>query len=119
MGDTPLMVPPADYIPSMGGMMEAVRDFDGGPAALGYTVYYYAHDMEMANGLKPLRIDGQTPDAESIRSGGYPFLNPYYAVVAKDAPGDSPTRIPYDWLLGPEGQRLVEQEGYVAVAAPA
>lgn len=30
-------------------------------------------------------------------------------------PRDSPTRILYDWVLGPEGQKLAEMEGYVPV----
>ena len=31
-----------------------MRQYDNSPAAIGYTVYYYAHDMEMAQGLKLL-----------------------------------------------------------------
>jgi len=118
MGDTPLMAPPADYIPTMGGMMEAVRGFDGGPDAIGFTVYYYANNMKMAEGLKILKIDGVAPEAASIREGSYPFLNPYYVAISKDAAADSPTRILYDWLLGPEGQALIEHEGYVTEAQP-
>lgn len=115
MGDTPLMTPPADYIPSMSGMMEAVRSFDGGPGAIGFTVYYYANDMKMAEGLKILQIDGVSPDAASIQSGSYPFLNPYYVARRKDAAETSPTRVLYDWILGPEGQALAEHEGYVPI----
>ena len=85
------------------------------PAAIGYTVYYYAHDMEMAQGLKLLSIDGTAPSPDTIRSGEYPFLNPYYAVMDKDEAEDSPARILYDWLLGEEGQSLVAQEGYVSI----
>ena len=98
-------------------MMEAVRGFDGGPGAIGFTVYYYANDMKMAEGLKILQIDGVAPDAASIRAGSYPFLNPYYVAIPKDAAADSPIRILYDWLLGPEGQALIGHEGYVAVGA--
>lgn len=117
MGDTPLMTPPADYVPTMSEMMEAVRTFDGSSGAIGYTVYYYANDMKMAEGLKILKIDGVAPVADSIRDGSYPFLNPYYVAIAKDAAEDSPTRILYDWILGPEGQALIEHEGYVSVTA--
>lgn len=117
MGDTPLMTPPADYIPTMGGMMEAVRSFDGSAGAIGFTVYYYANDMKMAEGLKILQIDGVSPDAASIQSGAYPFLNPYYVSIRKDAAEDSPTRVLYDWILGPEGLALAEHEGYVPVAS--
>lgn len=116
MGDVPLMEPPADYVPSMDGMTQAVREFDGGTGAIGFTVYYYANDMKMAEGLKILNIDGVAPVADSIRDGSYPFLNPYYVAIAKAAAEDSPTRILYNWLLGPEGQALIEHEGYVSVS---
>ena len=114
-----LMDPPETWVSdSMMGLLEGVRSYDNSPAAIGYTVYYYAHDMEMAQGLKVLKVDGVEPSPESIREGEYPFLNPYYAAIAKDAPQDSPTRILYDWVLGPGGQRLAELEGYVPVNPP-
>ena len=110
------MEPPVDYTAgSMSSLLEGVRQYDNSPAAIGYTVYYYAHDMEMAQGLKLLSIDGTAPSPDTIRSGEYPFLNPYYAVMDKDEAEDSPARILYDWLLGEEGQSLVAQEGYVSI----
>ena len=111
-----MMEAPQALVPdSMSGLMDGVREYDNSPAAIGYTVYYYANDMEMARGLKVLAIDGVAPSADTIRSGEYPFLNPYFVAIAQDEPADSPTRILYDWVLGPEGQRLVELEGYVPV----
>lgn len=80
-----------------------MREYDNSPSAIGYTVYYYANDMEMAKGLKVLTIDGVSPSAEAIQAGEYPFLNPYYVAMAKDRPQDDPTHILYDWLLGPDG----------------
>ena len=111
-----MMEPPVDYTAgSMSSLLEGVRQYDNSPAAIGYTVYYYAHDMEMAQGLKLLSIDGTAPSPDTIRSGEYPFLNPYYAVMDKDEAEDSPARILYDWLLGEEGQSLMAQEGYVSI----
>ena len=50
-----MMEPPVDYTAgSMSSLLEGVRQYDNSPAAIGYTVYYYAHDMEMAQGLKLL-----------------------------------------------------------------
>ena len=114
-GESPMEAPEAWVPDSMQGLIDAVRQYDNSPAAMGFTVYYYANDMEMAQGLKVLSIDGVAPDAGSIRSGSYPFLNPYYAAIDANAPADSPTRILYDWVLGPEGQKLAEMEGYVPV----
>ena len=117
-GLTPMDPPEAWVSDSMLGLLEGVRSYDNSPAAIGYTVYYYANDMEMAQGLKVLKVDGVTPSAQSIRDGDYPFLNPYFVSIAKGEPEDSPARILYDWVLGPSGQRLAEHEGYVPVTDP-
>ncbi len=114
MGDTPLMEAPAEYYPGeMGMLMAAVKSYDKSANAIGYSVYYYAHDMEMAEGLKLLKVDGVEPSRDTIGSGEYPHRNAYYCVIAHDATADSPTRILYDWLMTPDGQALLDAEGYV------
>ena len=117
-GQTPMEPPQAWMADSMVGLLEGVRAYDNSPAAIGYTVYYYAHDMAMAQGLKVLQVEGVSPSPESIREREYPFLNPYYVAMAKDTPEDSPTRILYGWILGDSGQRLAEEMGYVPVRSP-
>ena len=114
-GEEMMSAPTEQVILSMGELVEAVREYDGSPGAIGYTVYYYANDMNMADGLKILKVDGVAPEAESIRSGEYPFLNPYYVVMAASEPEDSPTGVLFAWLLGREGRELVESQGYVAM----
>ena len=99
----------------MGELISAIKGFDGSASAIGYTVFYYAEDMRMAEGLKIISVDGVKPGAETIRSGEYPFLNPYYVVVGANEPEDSPARIMYNWLLSDEGQALVKHEGYVSI----
>lgn len=116
MGDTPLMEPAKDYIiAGMEGLIEAVRAYDGSPGAIGYTVYYYANDMNMADGLKVVAVEGNKPDADTIRSGAYPFTNPYYAVISASALEHSTTRQVFEWLQGPVGQSLIAHEGYVSI----
>ena len=114
-GEKPMEPPTAWTSNSMEGLLNAVREYDNSAAALGYTVYYYANDMAMARGLKVLAIDGVIPSAQAIRAGDYPFLNPYYVAIVKDTPENSPTRILYNWVLGPDGQKLAALEGYVPV----
>lgn len=117
MSDVEMMEPPAGYIvDSMMGLMEAVRSYDNSPGAIGYSVYYYAHDMEMAQGLKILSVDGVAPTAGSIRDESYPFRNPYYVVMAADTPEDSMTSVLYNWILGEDGQKLADLQGYVSVS---
>lgn len=116
MGDLQMMDAPEGYMLSeMGTLMEAVKSYDNSASAIGYSVYYYAHDMEMADGLKLLKIDGVAPSADTIRSEEYPFRNPYYVVMAADTPENSPTAILYNWILSEEGQKLVDRQGYVSI----
>ena len=119
MEGTPMMEAPASMVPAeMGELIEAVRSYDNSANAIGYTVYYYAEDMQMAQGLKLLQIDGVTPCAETLRSEEYPFLNGYYACISALAAEDSPERLLYDWLISQEGQDLLTLEGYVSVYGP-
>ena len=116
MKDLKMMDPPTDYVAgSMGGLIEGVAAYDGSAAAIGYTVYYYANDMKMADGLKILKVNGVEPNAETIRSGEYPFLNNYYVVIPAGLEDGDPAKVMHDWILGSEGQRLVAHEGYVSV----
>jgi phosphate transport system substrate-binding protein len=116
MKDLKMATPPEGYsISEMEGLITAVKNFDGTASAIGYTVYYYADDMQMAKGLKILSIDGVKPGDDTIASKAYPFLNPYYTVIAAKEPEGSPARVMYSWLLSPEGQNLIKTEGYVPV----
>ena len=116
MQDTPMMEAPVEYVAtSMGELMSVVKSYDTSANAIGYSVYYYAHDMEMAKGLKLLKVDGVEPNKDTIRERTYPHLNDYYCVIPKDTEADSPARILYEWLVTEEGQRLIANEGYVTV----
>lgn len=49
------------------------------------------------------------PSADAIRAGEYPFLNPYYVAIYKDAAEDSPTpsyEVEVDWSKLPEAMPL-------------
>ena len=116
MKDAEMMEPPIEYsIGSMSGLLEAMRNFDGSEGAIGYTMFYYANDMRMAEGLKILEVNGVEPDAESISSGEYPFLVPYYVTVREWTEPESPAGVMRDWILSEDGQMLAAELGYVPV----
>ena len=115
MGDIPMMEAPKEYVSgAMGDLVEVVASYNDSAAAIGYTVYYYAHDMKMADGLKIIAVDGVQPGAETIRSHEYPFINDSYVVIAAGLADDAPAKILYNWIMSEEGQRLVAHEGYVS-----
>jgi phosphate transport system substrate-binding protein len=116
MKDLTMMEAPTEMVVGdMGGLIEAVKSFDNSADAIGYTPYYYATQMKMADGLKIIKVDDVMPAKESIQKGEYPFRTSYYVVINKDAKEDSPERILFNWVLGEDGQKLAEMEGYVPV----
>ncbi len=110
------MLPPDTYqVPTMMGLVDQVAEFDAAADSIGYSVYYYFTEMHNRDEVKLLKIDGVEPNEENIRSGTYPFVVEYAAVIrSSESEGSSARRI-YHWLQGLEGQRLVQDTGFVAV----
>ena len=115
MKDVPMMEAPREFRPSeMGELIDVISSYKNTADSIGYSVYYYVHNMYMQEGIKLLSIDGVLPTNESIASGDYPYRQPFYAVIRADAAADSPARKLYDFLATEEGRALVEEAGYVA-----
>jgi len=116
MGDLEMMEAPQEWIPGeMDTLMQGVRGYEDSAAAIGYSVYYYAEDMRMAEGMKILSVEGVEPTDETIFADEYPLINPYFAVIDAETEADSPTRILFDWIRSSDGQMVLESQGYVPV----
>ena len=117
LGDD-LMKPPSEQVVgSMIGLLEVFSEYDNAASALGYTVYYYLAYMEkekLAN-TKILTVDGVECSNDTIRSGEYPYVNDFYAVIKADLPDDDPARVLYDWISSEQGKELVARENYVVL----
>jgi phosphate transport system substrate-binding protein len=96
----------------MGMLVDAVAEFEDGPASIGYTYYYYINNLYKNDNIKVINIDGISPANANLISGAYPFTTSYYAVIRKDEPQDSPARILRDYLVTPQGQDLIAMAGY-------
>jgi phosphate transport system substrate-binding protein len=80
---------------------------------IGYSVFYYQEFMAPSGDVKACAVEGVLPTSESIRSRRYPLVTDVYVVIRRDIPADHPARRLRDWMLGPTGQRIVEESGYV------
>ncbi len=109
----PTQATPDLEMASMGGLIDAVADYDNAASSLGYSVFYYATDMYLSNQVKLLEVDGVKPTKETIAAGEYPLGSYYYAVMRKDTAAGHPARRMVDWLLSSEGQAVAEKAGYV------
>ena len=102
-------------VETMMGLVDQVADFDAAADSIGYSVYYYFSQMHNRDEVKLLEVDGVAPNEENIRSGAYPFIVDYAAVIRSSEPADSNARQIFNWLQGAEGRKIVRDTGFVAV----
>lgn len=107
--------PKETLVYGMGELIDRVADYSNAKNALGYSVYYYATQMYQNRSVKLLDIDGVEPVPQTIKDGSYPFTVGYYAVMRKGEPDESSASRLLKWLLGEEGQKIVDRAGLVPV----
>lgn len=99
MGDTPLARPRNNFFGS----------------AIGFSFRYYTVDVIRNNRVKVLSLGGCYPDAESIQDGSYPVVMPFYLVYNKANTNPNLHKV-VDWVLSPDGQRLIQETGYTPIS---
>ena len=82
--------------------------------AIGFSFRYYMDGIVENDGVKMLSLNGVYPSAENIQNRTYPIVAQFYAIYRAD--NENPNiPILIDWILSEEGQRLIEETGYVRV----
>ena len=112
MGDTPLMPALKEEVAGMGDLMEEVASYRNYNNSLGYSFRFFTTGMNPNEKIKLLSLDGIEPTPENIASGKYPYVVNLYAITVKDNPKKSVQPM-LDWMQGPEGQKLIEEIGYI------
>jgi phosphate transport system substrate-binding protein len=106
--------PGARLMPATSTIIQAVA---GDAFAIGYVGLGYAR--EAAGKVKVLAVKAAQdapavlPSDETVRSGSYSISRPLYFYVAE--PVGQSTRAFIDFCLGPRGQKIVQELGYVPV----
>ncbi|MDR1160257.1 MAG: substrate-binding domain-containing protein [Syntrophomonadaceae bacterium] len=116
MQGVPMSPPQTTIVDSMGGLIDAVAEYQNGLSSIGYTYKYYIDKLYRNDNIKILRIDGIPPDSENIASLKYPLTVSYYGVVRENDGEDSTGRQFLDWMLSDEGQRCIAQAGYLPLS---
>ena len=98
MGDTPIK---PDYTALFG-------------SPIGFSFRYYVTGMLAEGGVKILTINGIEPTTETIADGSYPVSGNLYAVYRKGEKNENVYKA-VDFMLSPEGQKIVEKSGYIPV----
>jgi phosphate transport system substrate-binding protein len=107
--DKTLFSPDTLLLPSSEGIMAEVRQ---NPNAIGYDGLGY-----ITPDVKTLAIAPQDggeyvkPSIETVNNGKYPIARPLFMYTPGEPQGEIKTYL--DWILGPEGQTIVGQLGFV------
>lgn len=96
----------------MSDLVRQVGDYTNSEEALGYSFLYYLNNLYVNENIKVLAVDGVYPSTENLQNGTYPLTANYYAVYLK---GDEQAEAFVQWLLSDEGQKCVEQAGYIPI----
>ena len=83
-------------------------------ASIGFSFRYYMAGMVGNDRVKMISLNGVYPSAENIQNGTYPVIAQFYAIYRADNTNENiPVLI--DWILSEEGQKIIEETGYVAI----
>ena len=82
---------------------------------IGFSFRYYVTGMLGEGGVKILTLNGIEPTAETIADGSYPISGNIYAVYRKGETNENVYKA-IDFMLSPEGQKIVEQSGYIPLS---
>ena len=113
MGVTSIITPMEEQlIYAMSFMIDRLSNEYNG---IGYSYYYYAKNQYPAekHEVNHLAVDGVYPNNDTIRSGEYPLITPYYAVIRSDESEDGFAKSLLSYALSEQGQAVAETVGYV------
>lgn len=79
------------------------------PNAIGYVGLGYESTT-----IKPLNVDGMTASVETVLDGTYPLSRPLLMISDGDPTGSAAAYL--TWILGPDGQKIVADQGFVPLA---
>ena len=93
----------------LAGNEQIAQEVGKNPSGIGYVGLAYSK----AIGVKVVPIDGATPSKESVLGKNYPYVRPTFYYTNGDPTGAVKEFI--DFTVGPEGQKIVEQVGFVPI----
>ncbi len=107
--DKTLFSPDTLLLPSSEGIMAEVRQ---NPNAIGYDgLGYITPDVKTLAIAPKDRGEYVKPSVETVNNGKYPIARPLFMYTPGAPQGDVKTYL--DWILGPEGQKIVGELGFV------
>jgi len=97
-------------LPGTAAVVNAVKNDKYG---IGYGGAAYSKGVKQCLVKKDDKSPAFAPTAETIKNGSYPISRYLYMYLRNRPTGEMKNYI--DWILGPEGQKLVVEQGYFPV----
>jgi len=101
-----------DYAPDsqkLAGNEQIAQEVGKNPNGVGYIGLAYTK----ASGIRVVPIDGASPSKESVLAKSYPYARPTFFYTNGEPTGVVKEFI--DFTVGPDGQKIVEQVGFVPI----
>lgn len=83
-------------------------------SAIGFSFRYYVEELASSGGVKMLALNGAYPDKENVANGSYPLVSSFYAVYDKNDTNENIRKV-IDFVLSEEGQKIIEESGYIPI----
>lgn len=113
MKDRPIAAPMQEEVATgMGSIIQQVAEYRDLSGALGYSFRWYATVINSNPNIRLLAVDGVEPTVQNIRNGSYPLTANLNIVTTDSSNPNVPALL--NWIVGAEGQALIEKAGYVA-----
>jgi phosphate transport system substrate-binding protein len=93
----------------LAGNEQIAQEVGKNPNGAGYVGLAYTK----ASGIRVVPIDGASPSKESVLAKSYPYARPTFFYTNGEPTGVVKEFI--DFTVGPEGQKIVEQVGFVPI----
>jgi phosphate transport system substrate-binding protein len=93
----------------LAGNEQIAQEVGKNPSGVGYVGLAYTK----ASGVRVVPIDGASPSKESVLAKSYPYARPTFFYTNGEPTGVVKEFI--DFTVGPEGQKIVEQVGFVPI----
>ena len=115
MKDKQIMTPPLTQIEQeMGGLIDAIAEYDNSKYALGYSYFYYVNTMYKKDTIKMVSVDGVMPTIETIKNGTYPIYTNAFIVTRANEENENVDKW-VEAMLSERGSKIIEDAGYVPV----
>lgn len=115
MKDKQIMTPPLTQIEQeMGGLIDAIAEYDNSKYALGYSYFYYVNTMYKKDTIKMISVDGVMPTIETIKNGTYPIYTNAFIVTRANEENENVDKW-VETVLSERGSKIIEDAGYVPV----